>query len=123
MTIETSFRAALLAHAPLAVALADAGGRHRIALGQADEDWRLPYAVYSAQHSVEHSLNGAIADDVCLIELDIWATTAAESSALADLAADALRASGAPCIVTGRSPTVDPELSIRATTLAVTWID
>ena len=123
MSIETDFRAAVLAHSPLAVLVGEG-----VALSAVGEGQSLPYIIYTVEHDPEHALDGAVVADTATITAQCWAATALDAVALADALAGAIDAhdsasGGNPaCWVTGSGISYDAELGLDAKTLTITWL-
>lgn len=119
MSIESDFRAVLVAHAPL-LALVPAA---RIAQNAVDGSGTGAAVVFVATHNPILGLDNTQLGDQCQLEVQCWAENAAVADAVADAVkaavATAPAASGA--CVTGRSSTFDPETGQDGTVLAVEW--
>lgn len=115
MSVETDYRAALAAHAPL-VALVG----QRIAVNAAPQGWALPFVVYTTSHSPEYALSGAPLGNSCAVEGECWGSTAAQSAAVADAVVAALVAVGV--VPTGRSTSHDPDVGLDADIVTCTWL-
>jgi hypothetical protein len=116
MSIETDFRALLAAHSPL-VALVGQG----IALNAVQPDQPLPYIVYTAEHQIEHNLQGDVVDDTASLTVQCWGKTPAQAEAVADqvvLALDAAPLTSYAAVLT-RATGFDPELQLDACLLTV----
>jgi hypothetical protein len=107
MSIETMFRAALLASAPL---VAQVGSR--VSINAAPQGASLPYVVFTSSHATEYGLSGSLLADVCTIEAQCWGESAAATAAVGDAVRDAAALAGMP--MTGRSTGHDPELGLDA---------
>lgn len=120
MSVETEFRAALAAHAPL-VALVNT----RIAQDTVPEGTGHPLVVFGVNHSPILALSNAQLGDQCAVAVQCWAETAAGAEAVADAVTAALAASAtavAACaVVTERATTADPELGLDGVLLSVEW--
>jgi hypothetical protein len=119
MTIESDFRATLVAHAPL-VALVPAA---RIAQNAVDPGAAGAAVVFITTHTPVLGLDNTQLGDQCAIEVQCWAETALAADAVADAVkaavATAPAASGA--CVTGRATAFDPDTGQDATILTVEW--
>ena len=114
-SVETTVRALLVGSAPIAAIVGQ-----RVGINAAAQGWAPPDIVYTTQHQREFFLTGAVAADVCTIELQCWAQTAANASALADLVESALLdAGGLPAT---RQTGYDPELGLDAEIIGCTWV-
>lgn len=102
MSIETDLRASLLAHPPLAALVQD-----RIALSAAAEGWPMPYVVYRTRHAPEYTLTGHLSDDTVTVQLQAWASTAAQALAVADEIEAALHLRRSDSLVTERDEGFD----------------
>lgn len=118
MSIETEFRAALLAHGPL-VALIGQG----VALNAAPDAQTLPYVVYAVAHDYTYTLDGSLADDTASITAQCWAKTAAQAEQVADAVATAIGAAPvtAYAAVLLRETVFDPETSLDGVAITATW--
>lgn len=87
MSVESDLRAALAGYAPLA---AIAGTR--IAINAMEQGAAPPFVVFSSSHQRDLGLDGTVLGDDVSIELQCWAATAVQASALADAVDAALRA-------------------------------
>lgn len=115
MTVEADFRAALLAHAPVASLVGT-----RVAQNAIEQGLPAPYVVFAAAHAPEHGLNGTLLGDLVTIDCQCWAATAVQASALADAVTAALALQSVQ--PTGRATAYDPELALDAVVLTVLWI-
>ncbi len=118
MSIETDFRATLLAHAPLASLVAA-----RVALNALPDGAGLPAVVYGVAHNRTLGLDGTLLADQAAIAVQCWAETATEAQAVADavIAAVATAPTDAGAVVTDRADTFDPELGIDGVQLTAEW--
>lgn len=120
MSVETDFRAALAAHAPL-VALVDT----RIAQDSVPEGSDYPVVVFGVNHARILGLDNSLLSDQCAIAVQCWANTAADAAAVADAVIAAIAASAsaitAGSVVTERATTADPELGMDGVLLSVEW--
>ena len=118
MSVETDFRATLAAHAPL-VALVGS----RIAQDAVPEGAKPPLVVYAATHSRTLGLNGTLLADACTLQVQCWADTGAQASAVADAVTVALQTAPADsgACVTERATTFDPEMGLDGVQLTVEW--
>lgn len=119
MTIESDFRATLIAHAPL-VALVPAA---RIAQNAVDPGGTGAVVIFIATHNRILGLNNNLLGDQCQIEVQCWAETAVAADAVADavVAAVATAPAASGACVTGRASTFDPETGQDGTLLSVEW--
>lgn len=120
MSVETDFRAALLAHAPLA-SLVD-GAVVQDALPEGD---MYPIVVFSVRHDRTHGIGDEVLVDQCSITVQCWAETGAESAQVADAVEAALgavpAALAAGAVVLGRSTAYDDQTGLDGTVLEVEW--
>ena len=115
MSLETDFRAALVAHAPL-LALVAAASIAQNAVGQSAE---LPMVAFTVTHSLDIGLDNTVLAHGADFSVQCWGNTSAEADAVADAVAAAVQASGQ--VVTDRTSGFDPELGLDATMLTVSW--
>lgn len=114
-SVETTVRALLVGTPSIAAIVGQ-----RVGINAAAQGWAMPYIVYTTQHQREFLLSGHVAGDVCQVELQCWAQTAADASALADLVEMAmLDAGGLPAT---RQTAYDPELGLDAEIIGCTWV-
>lgn len=120
MSVETEFRAALLAHAPLAALVA--GGVVQDALPEGD---LYPIVVYSVRHDRTHGIGNEVLVNQCAIAVQCWAETGAEAEELADAVEAALAAVpaavAAGAVAVGRTTTYDDDTGLDGTVLEVEW--
>lgn len=116
MSIETDFRAAVLAHGPAAALI----GNSRICINIAPQGWDAPYIAYAVQHQRETLLTGAVAGDVATITVQCWGRTAAQAAQLADRVEEAMAFAWAPA--TGRETAHDPDTGLHADILSIPWV-
>lgn len=118
MSIETTFRALLAAHAPLTSLVSG-----RIALNAVPEGSAFPLVVFAAAHDRQLNVDGTLAYDACTLSVQCWAETAAGADAVADavIAAVATAPAVNSTTVSERSTTFDPEIGADGTTLTVSW--
>lgn len=120
MSVETDFRAALVAHAALTALVGT-----RIAQNAVPQGSSYPLVVFTVLHQRELSLFNEQHADAATISVQCWAETSASAAAVADaveaaLAADAT-AQAADCTVTLRETAFDPELGLDAEQLSIEW--
>lgn len=120
MSVETEFRAALLAHAPLVLLVA--GGVVQDALPEGD---LYPIVVFSVRHDRTHGIGNEVLVDQCAITVQCWAETGAQSEQVADAVEAALgavpAALAAGAVALGRSTTYDDNTGLDGTVLEVEW--
>lgn len=118
MTIETDFRALLLAHAPL-VSLVD----DRVAQNAVEVQTPAPYVAFTSRHDLTHNLIGDVTADACTLTVQCWASGSLQADAVADAvqAAVALAPQIACATVLGRDTGYDDEVDLHATILTVEW--
>ena len=119
MSIEADFRATLVAHAPL-LALVPAA---RIAQNAVEDGAPGAAVVFTTSHAPVLGLGNTQLGDICSIEVQCWAGSAAAAEALADAVAAAIAtapAASAAC-VTARASTFDPDTGQDGCVLAVEW--
>lgn len=116
MSIETDFRAAVLAHGPAAALI----GGSRICINIAPQGWAVPYIAYAVQHQRDPLLTGAVAGDVATITAQCWGRIAAQAAELADAVEAAMGAAWAP--VVGRETAQDDQTGLHAEILSITWV-
>jgi len=118
MSIETDFRAALVAHAPL-TALVDDG----IAQEAAPSVETVPVVVYSMLVDRTLGLDGTLHGRRAGIDVQCWAETAAGARAVADALIDAVATVPDKAVVTSDRGTYDPELKLYGQILTVVWME
>ncbi|WKB52310.1 tail completion protein gp17 [Eleftheria terrae] len=116
MSAETDFRAALLAHPPLAALLGD-----RIAANAISAKQPAPYVVFNSSHEPQYGLDGTKHLDRVTFEVQCWATSQAAADAVADAVEAALAPAGGTLL--SRSTAYDGELAMDAAVLTVEWWD
>ncbi len=120
MSIETEFRAALAAHAPL-VALVGS----RIAQDAVPEGSEGALVVYSARHDYTLGLGNELLADQCTLAVQCWAETGALAGQVANEVTQAVAlqpvAQAAGACVTDRATTFDPETGLDGVLLTVEW--
>jgi hypothetical protein len=116
MSVETAFRALLVADAGVTALVAG-----RIAQNAVPQDAPRPYVVFAAQHQLDFGLDNTVHADAVTITAECWADTAAQADAVADAVQAALLAAGRVC--TARATSYDPEVGADATVLTVEWWD
>jgi hypothetical protein len=117
MSIESDFRAALLAHAPLAAVVAG-----RVALNAIQQGQPAPYVVFTCRREPQLRLDDTVAVTRANVEVQCWALTAVGAEQLADLV-EAASAAGTSSVATviDRATGYDAELALDATVLTVEW--
>lgn len=119
MSIESDFHALLAGWAPLIELV----GAHGLAQDAAAPDAVPPYLVYSAEHQLEHNLQGELVDDTAVLTVQCWGRTPLQADAVAEQVV--LAVDTAPllsyAIVLARQTAFDPELDLHATVLTVEW--
>jgi hypothetical protein len=122
MTIETDFRAMLIADGAVSAIVGT-----RVAQNAIPQGFALPYIVYVAEHDPQRGLNGVEHVDQCQIECQCWAKPAAAADALADAVEAAVetydnaQATKAVYVVARRSG-YDTDLALDTTVLVITWV-
>lgn len=120
MSVETDFRVALAAHAPLTALVGT-----RIAQDSVPEGVVYPVVVFGANHTRILGMDNTLLGDQCAISVQCWADTAAAASSVADAVIAALAVSAeaiAACaVVTERATTADPEIGLDGVLLSVEW--
>lgn len=122
MSAETSFRAALLAHAPL-VALV----QQRVSANAANQGDALPYVAFQAAHEPQRGVDGSKQVDQVTFTVYCWANTAAAAKAVGDAVEAAVEAYmvTAPATVSAyvqsRVDGFDGELGLDGDVLTVEW--
>jgi hypothetical protein len=115
VSIETDFRAALAAHAPLVSLVGQ-----RIALNAIQQGQSVPYVVFTSSREPQLNLLNEVLATRAQIEVQCWGSTAAAAGEVADAVQAAL--AGEPAVaVLGRATGYDAELSLDATVLTVEW--
>jgi hypothetical protein len=121
VSVETAFRAALLADAGLTALVGT-----RVAENAVPQGTALPYVVFSARHEPQHGLDSDVQAEQCSIEVQCWGATAASAHAVADAvtaAVDAFDAAStqAAAAVVSRASGYDADLALDADVLMVDW--
>lgn len=118
MSVETTFRTLLAAHAPL-VALVGTRIAHEVMPVGAP----TPFVVFTAGHDFSHNLLGEVMADACTLSVQCWAKTSAQAEAVADaaVAAVATAPGDAGATVITRTGGYDEETDLHATVLTVEW--
>lgn len=118
MSVETTFRALLAAYAPLTALVGTRIAQDVMAQGQP-----TPFVVFTASHDLSHNLLGEVIADACMLSVQCWATTSAQSQALADAvqAAVATAPADVGATTTNRTGGYDEETDLHATVLTVEW--
>lgn len=119
MSIESDFHALLAGWAGLTLLVGPKG----IAQEAVNAGSPLPYLVYTAEHALEHNLQGDLVDDTATLTVQCWGRSPLECDAVADQVV--LAVDSAPLItyavVLARQSAFDPELDLHATVLTVEW--
>lgn len=118
MAIDTDFRAAMLAHAPL-VALID----DRLSLNVAPDTDVLPIVVFSVRTDRTLGLNGSVHGERAAIDVQVWADSAAAARTVADELIAAVATVPDKAVVTDHRDTYEPDLKIDGVLLTVVWFD
>lgn len=119
MSVETDFRAALAAHAPL-VALVGS----RIAQDAVPDGATYPLVVFSVRCDPALGLDGAAMAEQCALSVQCWANSGSAAAAVADAVVGAVvaaEAAGAYAYLNERSTSFDEELGLDAVLLTVEW--
>lgn len=122
MSAETTFRAALLAHAPL-VALV----QQRVAANAANQTDAFPYCAFQAAHDPQRGLDGVKQVDHVTFTVECWGQTAVQAGAVGDAVEAAIDAYAlvAPATVSAtvlaRVDGFDGELGLDGAVLTVDW--
>lgn len=114
MSAADDYRAALLAHAPLA-ALVGTG----VAENAVDKGTTVPYVVFTGQVERFGGLDGGQHCAKHTFRTQCWAASSAEASAVADAVTAAVEAAGET--VLGRESGYDADLALDAEVLIVEW--
>lgn len=118
MSVETDFRAALLARAGL-VALVGS----RVAQDALPEGSTYPAVVYSVAHDYQLGLGNTVLGDQASVVAQCWGTSGAQAAAVAAevMAALAVAPSESCATVLGYSTAFDEELGLDSVVLNVEW--
>lgn len=118
MSVETAFRACLVAHAPL-VALVG----QRVVQNGIGEGAAIPYVVFTTSHDFQRGIDGTLFADQVSITVECWATGAIAADAVADAVTAALATAPAMAgaTVIGRANGFDGDLGLDATVLSIDW--
>lgn len=120
MTVETDFRAALAAYAPLVTLVGT-----RLAQNAVPQGGVYPLVVFAVDHQRELGLDNTLHADACAINVQCWAETPAGAAAVADAVVAALAASAtalaADCTLTARATAFDEDLQLDAEQLTIEW--
>lgn len=118
MSIETDFRASLLAHAPLTALVVD-----RVSQDAAPDGTAYPLVIFATRRDSINDLAGTLVIDQASVAVQCWAEDGASAGAVADAVVGALAsqvlAHGA--IVIDRATSTDPELNLDAVFITVQW--
>lgn len=118
MSIETDFRTALLAHAPLTALVVD-----RVSQDAAPDGTSYPLVLFSVRRDSVNALDGTLLIDQATVAVQCWGDSAASAGAVADAVRDALAAvilsHGA--LLLDRSTATDVELDLDAVYLTFQW--
>lgn len=114
MSVETDFRAALLARAEL-VALVG----QRVAQNAVEPQQALPLVVFTSAHAPEYAIDNSLIADQVTLETQCWAQSALQADAVAAEVQAAVEAAGH--LVTSRASAYDGDLDLHATVLTVEW--
>ena len=118
MSVETDFRALMLAHAPLVTLVST-----RVAQDVMEQGKPPPFVVFTGQHDHTHNLLGEQVEDACTLTVQCWGTTSLQADAVANAVVAAL--AGAPAqhcvVVLSRSGGYDEDMGFHATILQVEW--
>lgn len=122
MSIETDFRAALLAHAPL-VSLVPA---ERITVNAAESGIGDPYIAFQAAKDPQFGLGGEVQVEHATLTVQCWSRLSSTAAAVGDLvkaAIDAWAATSPLCqvAVIEEQDTFDGELGLDGRVLTVDW--
>lgn len=116
MSAETALRAALLADSAVASIVGQ-----RVALDRMEEGAATPFVVFARSGTgLEYAIDGALLGSQVTLELQCWADTFLQSSALAD-AVQAVLLTALPHQVRDRANSYDPDLGLSMTALSITW--
>lgn len=118
MSIETDFRAALLARSALVALVGD-----RVAQDALPEGTTYPAVVFSVVHDYQLGLGGAVLGDQASVVAQCWAETGAAAAQVAAEVIAALAAAPAESCATvlGYSTAFDAELGLDSVVLNVEW--
>ena len=118
MSIETDFRATLVAYAPLFALVGQ-----RIAANAVPKGAPFPLVVFSGNHNPTVGLDGSLLALQCNLQVQCWGETAAQADQVADAVAAAVATAprDAGATVVDRNAAFDPDISKDGTTLTVEW--
>lgn len=118
MSVETTFRALLAAHAPLVALVGTRIAHDVMPVGMA-----TPFVVFTASHDYSHNLMGEVMADACTITVQCWGKTSAQAEAVADAAQAAVATAPADvgATTTNRTGGYDEETDLHASVLTVEW--
>lgn len=118
MTVETTFRALLAGHGPLAALVQD-----RIAQDAVPEGATYPLVVFSCTHNYTHGLDNVVLADQAALQVQCWAQSGAEAAAVADQVVTAVAGAALQtgAVVLTRSTTFDPDTLLDGIEMAVEW--
>lgn len=117
MAIDTDFRAAMLAYAPL-VALID----DRMSLNVAPDVDTLPIVVYSVRRDLTRGLDNSVHGERGTIDVQVWAGSAAAARQVADEVIAAVATVPDKAVVTDDRDTYEPDMKIDGVLLTVVWM-
>lgn len=118
MAIDTDFRAAMLAHAPL-VALID----DRLALNVAPDTDTLPLVVYSVRTDRTLGLGGDLHGLRASIDVQVWAKSSEVARQVADEVILAVATVPDKAVVTDDRDAYEPDMKLDGVLLTVVWMD
>lgn len=118
MSIETDFRAALVAHGPLTALVVD-----RVSQDAAPDGTAYPLVLFSVRRDGVNALDGTLLVDQAAVAVQCWGESAASAAAVADAVRGAMDAQILPhgAVVLDRSTATDPELDLDAVFLTIQW--
>ena len=118
MSIETDFRTALLAHAPLTALIGD-----RVSQDAAPDGSLYPLVVFAVRRDTVNALDGTPLIDQASISVQCWGETGASAEAVADAVRGALADQVLPhgALQLDRATATDTELDLDAVILTVQW--
>jgi hypothetical protein len=122
MSVESDWKASMLAHAPLAALIAT-----RLAPDKVAQDAVRPYVVYIVEREPHYLLDGALASTRYTFKLQCWADTRDAAEAVADacegaLTASALEPGGIP--IEARGVMNEHDLDLEGTQIEFDiWVD
>lgn len=117
MAIDTDFRAAMLAHAPLAALIDD-----RMSLNVTPDVDVLPIVIFSVRRDLNRGLDNSLHGERASIDVQVWAESAAGARLVADELIAAVATVPDVAVVTDDRDTYEPDMKIDGVLITVVWM-